>query len=124
MEKANLWLIQFIAYPLYNVIVRWIFLSRAIKKKRGERRLRREYISGVKPLENYILKIDFVSGSSVLLDMTPFMEKLRFRPLKKPEVWSSAETNGIFVRFGGVEISHDEIIEMVEGPNTEGNYEN
>ena len=124
MEKANLWLIQFVAYPLYNVIVRWIFLSRAIKKKRGERRLRREYISGVKPLENHILKIDFVSGSSVLLDMTPFMEKLRFRPLKKPEVWSSAETNGIFVRFGGVEISHDEIIEMVEGPNTEGNYEN
>ena len=29
-------------------------------------------------------------------------------------VWNSAVTNGIFVRFGDVELSHDEILSMAE----------
>ena len=43
-----------------------------------------------------------------------YLDKLRFRPLANPEVWNSAVTNGIFIRFGNVELSHDEILSMAE----------
>lgn len=64
----------------------------------------------VKPLERYILQIDFISGSRLLLDMNPYLDKIRFRALADPKIWSSAVTNGIFVRFGSVELSHDELL--------------
>ena len=51
-----------------------------------------------------------MSGSRLLLDMKPHLDKIRFRPLADPQVWNSAVTNGIFVRFGNVELSHDEIL--------------
>ena len=70
--------------------------------------MERRYISAVKPLERYILQIDFISGSRLLLD------KIRFRALANPKIWSSAVTNGIFVRFGSVELSHDELLSMAE----------
>ena len=41
-------------------------------------------------------------------------DKTRFRSLSDPLVWSSAVTNGIFVRFGNVELSHDELLSMAE----------
>ena len=63
---------------------------------------------------DYILRVDFVSGSRLLLDMKPYLDKLRFRPLADPTVWNSAMTNGIFVRFDNVELSHDEILSMAE----------
>ena len=34
--------------------------------------------------------------------------------LKDLQVWRSAVTNGIFIRFGDVELSHDELFSMVE----------
>ena len=34
--------------------------------------------------------------------------------LADKNVWSSVVTNGIFVRFGDVELSHDEILSMAE----------
>ena len=74
----------------------------------------RKYISAVKPLPDHILQVDFVSGSRLLLDMKPYLDKLRFRPIADPQVWNSAVTNGIFVRFGSVELSHDEILAMAE----------
>ena len=74
----------------------------------------RRYISSVAPLADYILQVDFVSGSRLLLDMKSCLDKLRFRPIADPQVWKSAVTNGIFVRFGGVELSHDEILAMAE----------
>ena len=76
--------------------------------------LYRKYISAVTPLPDYILRVDFVSGSRLLLDMKPHLDKLRFRPLADPEVWRSAVTNGIFVRFNNVELSHDELLSMAE----------
>ena len=76
--------------------------------------MNRKYISAVKPLDNYILQVDFVSGSRLLLDMKPYLDKIRFRPLADTRVWNSAVTNGIFVRFGDVELSHDEILSMAE----------
>ena len=76
--------------------------------------MNRKYISAVKPLDNYILQVDFVSGSRLLLDMKPGLGKLRFRPLAEAQLWSSAVTNGIFIRFGNVELSHDELLAMAE----------
>ena len=76
--------------------------------------MNRKYISAVAPLDNYILQVDFVSGSRLLLDMKPYLDEIRFRPLADARVWNSAVTNGIFVRFGGVELSHDEILAMAE----------
>ena len=74
----------------------------------------RRYLTAVAPLPNHILQVDFVSGARLLLDMKPYLDKIRFLPLNDPEVCNSAVTNGIFVRFGNVELSHDEILSMVE----------
>lgn len=76
--------------------------------------MKRRYISAVAPLHDHILQVDFVSGSRLLLDMKPYLDKIRFRSLADPQVWNSAVTNGIFVRFGHVELSHDEVLSMVE----------
>ena len=76
--------------------------------------LYRIYISAFTPLPDYILRVDVVSGSRLLLDMKPYLDKLRFRPLDDHAVWNSAMTNGIFVRFDNVELSHDEILSMAE----------
>ena len=76
--------------------------------------MERKYILAVKAMDGYILQVDFISGSRLLLDMKPYLDKIRFRPLADPQVWNSAVTNGIFVRFGNVELSHDEILSMAE----------
>ena len=65
--------------------------------------LYRKYISAVTPLPDYILRVDFVSGSRLLLDMKPYLDKLRFRPLADPAVWNSAVTNGKPLRQRGAE---------------------
>lgn len=76
--------------------------------------MNRRYLTAVSPLDDYVLQVDYVSGSRLLLDMKPYLDKIRFRPLVAPAVWRSAVTNGIFVRFGDVELSHDEILSMAE----------
>ena len=76
--------------------------------------LERRYIAAVAPLADHMLQVDFVSGARLLLDMKPYLDKIRFRPLADPKNWNSAVTNGIFVRFGNVELSHDEILSMAE----------
>ena len=76
--------------------------------------MNRKYLTAVTPLPDNVLQVDFVSGSRLLLDMKPYLDKIRFRPISDPRVWSSAVTNGIFVRFGNVELSHDEILSMAE----------
>ena len=76
--------------------------------------MERKYILAVKPMDGHILQVDFVSGSRLLLDMKPYLDKIRFRSLSDLQVWRNAVTNGIFVRFGNVELSHDEILSMAE----------
>ena len=90
--------------------VRWIFIFCG---KEGVH-LNRRYLTAVPPLPNHVLQVDFVSGSRLLLDMKPYLDKIRFRPLADARVWNSAVTNGIFVRFGDLELSHDEILSMAE----------
>ena len=76
--------------------------------------LNRKYISAAVPLEDYVLQADFLSGRRLLLEMKTYHHRLRFKPLADPAVWQRAETNGIFVRFGSVELSHDELLSMAE----------
>ena len=76
--------------------------------------MKRKYILAVKALDGFILQVDFISGSRLLLDMKPYLDKIRFRSLADPQAWNSAVTNGIFVRFGNVELSHDELLSMAE----------
>ena len=52
------------------------------------------YINSVKPLEDYILQVDFITGSRLLLNMKPYLDSLRFRPLCRPGVWQSAIPTG------------------------------
>ena len=82
--------------------------------------MKRRYLKDVTTLPDYILQVDFVSGSRLLLDMKPYVDKIRFRTLTDPKVWNSAVTNGIFVRFGNVELSHDEILSMAEREHLNG----
>ena len=84
--------------------------------------MERKYISAVKAMDRYVLQVDFISGSRLLLDMKPYLDKIRFRPLTDPQVWNSAVTNGIFVRFGNVELSHDEILSMAEQEHRDTTY--
>ena len=84
--------------------------------------MERKYILAVKAMDEYILQVDFVSGSRLLLDMKPYLDKIRFRPLADSRVWNSAVTNGIFVRFGNIELSHDEILSMVEQEHRDLTY--
>ena len=111
-ENPNLWLIAPASDPLYNVSTVDFFTLSAPRKE--DAHLNRKYISSVKPLTDYVLQVDFVSGSRLLLDMKPYLDKIRFRTLTDPQVWDSAVTNGIFVRFGNVELSHDELLSMAE----------
>lgn len=93
-KLSNLWLIP----TFFRSTVQWLYGGSFIFR-RGGMPLYRKYISAVTPLPDYILRVDFVSGSRLLLDMKPYLDKLRFRPLADPAVWNSAMTNGIFVRF-------------------------
>ncbi|MBQ6967383.1 MAG: hypothetical protein IJP84_05725, partial [Lachnospiraceae bacterium] len=68
----------------------------------------------VSPLQDHVLQVDYVTGSRLLLDMKPYLDKVRFQSLSDNDVWDSAVTNGIFVRFGNVELSHDELLSMAE----------
>lgn len=76
--------------------------------------MERRYLTAVAPLDDHILQVDFVSGARLLLDLKPYLDKIRFLSLADPQVWNSAVTNGIFVRFGNVELSHDELLSMAE----------
>ena len=76
--------------------------------------MNRRYLTSVTPLPNHVLQVDFVSGSRLLLDMKPYLDKIRFRPLADARIGNRAVTNRILVRFGDVELSHDEILSMAE----------
>ena len=77
--------------------------------------MERRYLTAVAALPDHILQVDFISGARLLLDMKPYLDKIRYLPLNDPAVWNSAVMGGIFARFGNVvEISHDELLAMAE----------
>ena len=66
---------------------------------KGGNYMERRYISEVKPLSQYILQVDFVSGSRLLLDMKSYLDKFRVHSPADLQTWNSVVTNGIFIRF-------------------------
>ena len=76
--------------------------------------MERRYLTAVAALPDHILQVDFISGARLLLDMKPYLDKIRFLPLNDPAVWNSAVKGGIFARIGHVEISHDGLPAMAE----------
>ena len=59
------------------------FCLMRIADREEERQLRRSYIAAVRALDDHILQVDYVSGSCLLLDMKPYLDKIRFRPLAR-----------------------------------------
>jgi len=53
--------------------------------------MERKYIEAVRPLGGHVLQVDFVSGSRLLLDMEPYLDKFRFRSLADPQIWCGDE---------------------------------
>ena len=76
--------------------------------------MERRYLTAVAALPDHILQVDFISGARLLLDMKPYLDKIRYLPLNDPAVWNSAVKGGIFARIGHVEISHDGLPAMAE----------
>lgn len=48
--------------------------------------MNRRYITAVKPLRDYVLQIVYVSNSRLLLNMRPYLDKLRFRPVADEKI--------------------------------------
>ena len=80
--------------------------------QKGGSDLERKYIRAVTPKENYILQLEFVTGSVLQLDLSKRLSGIRLRPPRDPDVWRSAVTNGIYVRWGDTELSYDELLSM------------
>jgi len=74
--------------------------------------LARTYIRAVTPQPDHILRVEFFTGSVLLLDLSRRLDSLRLRPLRDPAVWAGAVTNGIYVRWKDTELSYDELLSM------------
>ena len=74
--------------------------------------MERSYIRAVTPERNHVLRVEFVTGSVLLLDLSRRLDSLRLRPLRDPAVWSGAVTNGIYVRWKDLELSYNELLSM------------
>lgn len=74
--------------------------------------MERRYIRSVRPERDHILRVEFVTGSVLLLDLSRRLDSLRLRPLRDPDVWAGAVTNGIYVRWKDTELSYDELLSM------------
>lgn len=79
-------------------------------------------ITKVEPMENGILQVTFDTGNSVTVDMKPRFIGFRFGVLQHPKVWSSVDTDGVFVRWYKsncptpvAELAYDEIMKMALG---------
>ena len=89
-----------------------IFLEGALKGipvVKEESYMEQRYISKVKPLSQYILQVDFVSDSRLLLDMKSYLDKFRvhscvFVPEGTVPGWAvDTETgNGEFSNIAGI----------------------
>lgn len=56
-------------------------------------------IKAVEALPEYILRVEWQSGSVTLLNMRPILTNPRFRVLKDESVWRSAATDGRTIRW-------------------------
>lgn len=52
-------------------------------------------ISGVRPLDNFILWVRFSNGEEKTVDFKSLINDAAFSPLKEPSVW-----NGVYIDYG------------------------
>ncbi len=74
--------------------------------------MERSYIRAVTPERDHVLRVEFVTGSVLLLDLSRRLDSLRLRPLRDPAVWAGPVTNGVYVRWKDTELSYDELLSM------------
>ena len=74
--------------------------------------MERSYIRAVTPERDHVLRVEFVTGSVLLLDLSRRLDSLRLRPLRDPAVWARPVTNGVYVRWKDTELSYDELLSM------------
>jgi len=74
--------------------------------------MQRKIIRSVTPEEDHVLRVEFDTGSVLLLNLSGHLDSLRLRPLRDNAVWRGAVTNGTYVRWRDVELSYDELLSM------------
>ncbi len=90
-KDPNLWLMVILYDPPYNICTVVFYFC----GKEGTHLNRKVSYSRHAAAQPCFFLVDFVSGSRLLLDMKPYLDKIRFRPLADARVWNSAVTNGI-----------------------------
>ncbi|HIW20584.1 MAG TPA: DUF2442 domain-containing protein [Candidatus Dorea intestinavium] len=69
-------------------------------------------INNVKALENKLLFVGFVTGSSITLDMSEYLKTIRYRCLQDEETWKEVATDGYLIYWKGVDLSYEEVLLM------------
>ena len=77
-------------------------------------------ITGVRPLRDGLMWVDFKSGSQALLDLKEHLGGMRFKALEAHDVWDSARAEGRFVRWYSdgapvAELSYEELLSVMAG---------
>lgn len=66
--------------------------------------------SKVKPLDNYILEIEFDNGEIKRFDVKPYLNHKAFEQLKNPEMFKTVKIAGLSIEWSnGADICPDEL---------------
>ena len=64
----------------------------------------------VRPLENYILEIEFNNGEIKRFDVKPYLNHKAFKQLKNPEIFKTVKIAGLSIEWqNGADICPDEL---------------
>ena len=83
-KRPNLWLMVISPTSTVQCLYGGFFMLVWILPRKEDIPLNRRYLTAVTPLADHVLQVDFVSGSRLLLDMKPYLDKIRFRPAGRP----------------------------------------
>jgi|GEM_PF-1152576 len=72
-------------------------------------------ILSIRPLDGYMMEINFLNGNTVILNLQNKLRTIRFAPLKDKNLFDSAVTDGESVIWNSLlEISTTEILQLVQ----------
>ena len=72
-------------------------------------------IVGIQPMSDYMIKVRFNNGTTLILDMKHKLKTMRFQQLKDKVLFFSAVTDGYCIRWNEfIEISVKEIFEIAQ----------
>ena len=61
-------------------------------------------VNKVHPLDNYKLRIEFINGEVKIFDLSPYLGKEAFLPLKEPGNFGKVVNKSYFVEWMGLDI--------------------